>query len=120
MISSELIERVLSQAQLAASRSWEHGIVYEALLEYYNPSISVFNDPFPNGTLPVVDKFHVPALEYVQRFILTDGHQLCEGDGKYLLIRGSTTGSNAVEPYDLTTMNIHVLPSYILVSLFLS
>lgn len=83
MISPGVFDRVLIQAQSSARHSWEYGIVFEALLEYYNPSISVFNDPFPGNKLPDVDEETVPALKYVKPFILTDGHQLCEGNGEY-------------------------------------
>jgi len=81
MLPEELVEEVLSQAQSAAKRSWEYGTVFEALLEYHHPSFSVFNDPFPDGKLPALDEGDVAALKYVKSFIITDGDQLCEGNG---------------------------------------
>jgi hypothetical protein len=83
MLPPGTIEKVLSQAQNAATHSWEYGIVFEALLEYYNPSHSIFNDPFPNGQIPQLREDEAPALKYVKPFVLTDSDELCEGNGTY-------------------------------------
>jgi hypothetical protein len=37
------ITALLSQAQSLVSKSWEHGTLCEALLEVYDPSLSVFS-----------------------------------------------------------------------------
>jgi hypothetical protein len=84
MISENLITKILSQAQTSASHSWEYGTVFEALLEYHNPPLSIFNDPLPHGKIPTVHESHVPALRYVKPFILTDSDQLCEGNGTFI------------------------------------
>jgi hypothetical protein len=55
-----------------ASHSWEFGTAAEALLELYNPELSVFGaDPFPNGGIPdaAADTF---ALSYARQFINRD------------------------------------------------
>jgi hypothetical protein len=84
MVSGSLIPKIISQAQTSASHSWEYGTVFEALLEYHNPSLSIFNNPFPNGKIPTVYEHQVPALRYVKPFILTDSDQLCEGNGTFI------------------------------------
>jgi hypothetical protein len=85
MLSRKLLEKVLHQAQTSACHSWEYGTVFEALLEYHNPSTSIYNNPFPNKQNPVLIEEQVPALRYVRPFILTNSDQLCEGNGTYLL-----------------------------------
>ncbi|KAF8623003.1 hypothetical protein AX15_006595 [Amanita polypyramis BW_CC] len=46
------ISKVLELAQSLPSHSWEYGTACEALLELYDPSVSVFGDePFPVPTL---------------------------------------------------------------------
>jgi hypothetical protein len=81
-ISESLIEKVLSQAQATASHSWEYGVVFEALLEYHNPELSVFhNSVLRHGALLDASR-KVQALEYVKPFIRTDSSTLCEGNGK--------------------------------------
>lgn len=86
MLPPEIIEKVLEQAQTAAKHSWEYGTIFEALLDYHNTSLSIFNDPFPDGKTPVLDESQVHALAYVAPFILTDGDQLCDGSGKLLVL----------------------------------
>lgn len=75
------IDSVLSLAESLPSHSWEFGTASEALLELYNPSLSVFGStPFPirpiqNGT--------VKALTYAQSKIVigTGPNGLIDGDG---------------------------------------
>ena len=63
-----------------ASHSWEWGTAAEALLELYNPELSVFGaNPFPNGRVPAADPGTV-ALAYAQQFIQT-GQQTLVPDG---------------------------------------
>jgi hypothetical protein len=90
MIPDHLVEKVLDQAKKTASHSWEYSTVFEALLEYHNPSLSIFNNPFPDGKIPVLDEDEVAALKYVKPFISTEGDQLCEGNGKYISSRKSS------------------------------
>jgi hypothetical protein len=91
MKERELLDKVLAQAQSSASHSWEYGTVFEALLEYHNPSYSVFNDPFPNGHIPALDENDVPGLKYVKPFILIDNNQLCEGNGMFVFSTAKVT-----------------------------
>jgi len=59
-----------------ASHSWEWGTAAEALLELYNPELSVFgSDPFPNGQIPSANP-GIFALAYAQQFIATDEQTL--------------------------------------------
>jgi len=83
MISEKVIEKVLKQAESSARHSWEYGTVFEALLEYRNPSLCIFNDPFPDGRVPTLDEEEISALRYVKPFTLTEGDRLCEGNGEF-------------------------------------
>lgn len=52
-----------------ASHSWEWGTAAEALLELYNPELSVFGpEPFPGGKIPNADPSTF-ALRYARRHI---------------------------------------------------
>ncbi|EEY14352.1 conserved hypothetical protein [Verticillium alfalfae VaMs.102] len=52
-----------------ASHSWEWGTAAEALLELYNPELSVFGpEPFPGGKIPKADPSTF-ALRYARRCI---------------------------------------------------
>jgi hypothetical protein len=56
-----------------ASHSWEWGTMSEALLELYNPELSVFGgNPFPNGRIPQADP-NTFALQYAKQFIDVNG-----------------------------------------------
>jgi hypothetical protein len=53
--------------------SWEWGTAAEALLELYNPELSVFSsDPFPEGKIPNADS-GIFALRYAEQYINTNG-----------------------------------------------
>ncbi|RMZ66571.1 six-hairpin glycosidase [Pyrenophora seminiperda CCB06] len=78
MLSASLLEKVLARAQETAAHSWEYGVVFEALLEYYDPHLSVFREKTINSESDVE---HVKALQYVKQFIRTDSTSLCEGNG---------------------------------------
>lgn len=81
-ISSTLINKVLFQAQTTASHSWEYGVVFEALLEYHNPSLTVFCTPVSEHQKHLSDlEYRVNALDYVKPFIRTESITLCEGNG---------------------------------------
>jgi hypothetical protein len=81
MIPTELIEKVLAKAQESASHSWEYSTVFEALLEYRDPTRSIFHDPFPAHETPV-NAEELEALRYVKPLIRTDSTTLCEGNGE--------------------------------------
>ncbi|CZT16334.1 uncharacterized protein RCC_02176 [Ramularia collo-cygni] len=70
-------------AKSLSSHSWEYGTAAEALLELYNPELSVFSrNAFPNASLPVVPLIaDVPALEYVKPHIRLGSTTLIDGDG---------------------------------------
>ncbi|KAG6815337.1 hypothetical protein H0H87_002807 [Tephrocybe sp. NHM501043] len=56
------IQNVTHLAQLLPSHSWEYGTAAEALLELYNPHLSIFgSSPFP---VPTVQKNDTTALAY--------------------------------------------------------
>ncbi|KAK6544755.1 hypothetical protein TWF694_001439 [Orbilia ellipsospora] len=59
-----------------SAQSWEWGTTAEALLELYNPQLSVFgSDPFPNGKIPSADP-GITALAYARAFISTASQTL--------------------------------------------
>lgn len=60
-----------------ASHSWEWGTASEALLELYDPDLSVFgSSPFPGGNVPTANPSSTFALQYAQQFIDTSGQVL--------------------------------------------
>lgn len=82
MVSTELINAVLQQAIRVAVHSWEYGTVAEALLEWNNPDLSIWNNPFPGGQIPTLNVDDVSALSYTIPHILTDQTTLIDADGK--------------------------------------
>lgn len=74
---------VASAAQVMidlAGQSWEWGTAAEALLELYNPELSVFGaDPFPGGAVPNASP-SIMALVYAKSFIDIDGQVLVAQD----------------------------------------
>ena len=81
-ISPSLVDKVLEQAQDTASHSWEYGVVFEALLEYHNPSLTVFHTPVAQQKQPLVNQeSDVAVLDYIKQHIRTDSSTLCEGNG---------------------------------------
>jgi hypothetical protein len=87
-ISSSLIGKVLQQAQSTASHSWEYGVVFEALLEYHDPRLTVFHTPVSQHqkqTTTLTEE--VEALEYIKPYLRTNSITLCEGNGKTALHR---------------------------------
>jgi hypothetical protein len=81
-IPTSLIDKVLQQAQATASHSWEYGVVFEALLEYYTPSLTVFHTTVSQHQKRLSDHNGViPALKYIIQHIRTDSNTLCEGNG---------------------------------------
>ncbi|KAJ8073391.1 hypothetical protein PM082_011666 [Marasmius tenuissimus] len=56
------IEKVAALAEQLPTHSWEYGSAAEALLELYNPDISVFgSSPFP---VPAIPKSEIRSLQY--------------------------------------------------------
>ncbi|TFK63599.1 hypothetical protein BDN72DRAFT_861999 [Pluteus cervinus] len=77
------IQKVVDVALQSSSHSWEYGVAAEALLELYNPELSVFGaKPFP---VPTVQKDSVQSLAYASTKIEI-------GDG----VNGLSTGSGSV------------------------
>ncbi|KAJ6452413.1 hypothetical protein C8R45DRAFT_640617 [Mycena sanguinolenta] len=75
------ITAVAAEAKALPSHSWEFGTATEALLELYNPLLSVFGPaPFPVKTL---DPSTIPSLAYAQEVIVigTGANGLSDGDG---------------------------------------
>ncbi|KAK7457789.1 hypothetical protein VKT23_010128 [Stygiomarasmius scandens] len=99
------IQKVASLAQTLPSHSWEYGAACEALLELYNPSLSVFSSsafPIPSLTSSVVGT--VKGLEYAGNNILIGigADALSKGDGAvgdpaslgvYAILLGKVGGS---------------------------
>ena len=81
-IPSPLIDTVLLQAQTTASHSWEYGVVFEALLEYHSPTLTVFHTTVSQHQKHLSDvNGELHALNYIKQFIRTDITTLCEGKG---------------------------------------
>ncbi|KAJ4990199.1 hypothetical protein SVAN01_04290 [Stagonosporopsis vannaccii] len=81
-IPTLLIDKVLFQAEATASHSWEYGIVFEAILEYQHPSLTVFHAPVSQHEKQLSGLIgQVQALRYIKPFIRTDSTTLCEGNG---------------------------------------
>ncbi|KAF2200188.1 Six-hairpin glycosidase [Delitschia confertaspora ATCC 74209] len=105
MVSASLINTVLAKAIEVATHSWEYGTVAEALLEWKNPNLSIWNNPFPDGEIPKLDVDQVDALSYIKPHIRTDNVTLVDGDGAagdpaslgiYALLIGK---SSSTKPY---------------------
>lgn len=84
-MSAEIIASVIAQGERLATHSWEYGTFAEALLEWYNPSNSVFgDDPFLGGKIPVLPVDQTRSLSYAEPQIWTNSTTLVDGDGKYI------------------------------------
>ncbi|CAJ2514048.1 Uu.00g021670.m01.CDS01 [Anthostomella pinea] len=81
-MTSDLISKIIAQGDRLATHSWEYGTFSEALLEWYDPSYSVFgNETFPAGRIPVLQVDQVRSLEYAKPHIWTNMTTLIDGDG---------------------------------------
>jgi len=82
---------VLGWAVLLATKSWEYGVMVQAMLELRDPALTVFApEPFPHSTLPIVhDPEAVIGLKNAKMMIRTEGDSLVDGNGK---IMSSTFG----------------------------
>lgn len=83
MVSADLIGAVLQKAIQVATHSWEYGTVAEALLEWNNPDLSIWNNPFPDGKVPTLKVEDISALTYIEPHILTNSTTLVDGDGMF-------------------------------------
>lgn len=75
-------DKAAARAKELATGSWEIGTVAQALLELYNPELTVFGlEPFPNGEVPLASVDNVQSLQYALQFIRTDSDTLQHDDG---------------------------------------
>ncbi|OAP60893.1 hypothetical protein AYL99_05895 [Fonsecaea erecta] len=98
-------QMVLAKGCAITSRSWEFGTLTEALLEFYNPELTVFGlDPFPYGHIPkVTDATKVQGLAYASAVIWTNGSDLLiDGEVRYEPQSHNRKGSPA-DPASLGT-----------------
>lgn len=71
-----------NQAKRLSTHSWEYGTTAEALLELYNPGLSVFfKNAFPNRRLPKPDPNSIESLRYAKPHIRLTSPTLIDGDG---------------------------------------
>jgi hypothetical protein len=89
MVSPDLINLVLAKALEVATHSWEYGTVSQALLEWQNASLSIWNNPFPKSAVPKLDWNDVEALTYLEPHIRLDNVTLIDGDGAYIELQGA-------------------------------
>jgi hypothetical protein len=83
MVSASLMLKVIAQAERLATHSWEYGSLSLALMDWYNPEISVFSpNAFPYGSLPVLDVNSTVALAYAKPLIRLNTTTLIDGAGK--------------------------------------
>lgn len=80
------VYKVMDQASLLSTHSWEYGTAAEAFLEFYNPEFSVFGDfPFPANGLPIPDPF-IYSLSYAKPHISINSTTFIDGDGNFIPI----------------------------------
>ncbi|KAJ7574098.1 hypothetical protein C8J56DRAFT_1008103 [Mycena floridula] len=73
------IQKITTIAQKILSHSWEYGTAAEALLELYNPELSVFGpQPFP---VLSINANRVAALAYASKHIVIGKNGLSNGSG---------------------------------------
>ncbi|KAF2161649.1 hypothetical protein M409DRAFT_28044 [Zasmidium cellare ATCC 36951] len=71
-----------NQAKRLSTHSWEYGTTAEALLELYNPHLSVFSrTAFPNNHLPIPDPDTIESLRYARQHIRLNSPTLIDGGG---------------------------------------
>lgn len=106
-MAAKIISNVITQGRLLASHSWEYRTLSEALLEWYNPEISVFSkDAFLNGQIPVpvLDVRTTQSLSYAITNIRTNYMTLVDGDGRWTAIYIKT------RPVITNILRLQVLP----------
>ena len=75
---------VVQRGASLAKYSWEWGGLSDALIQVYNPTLSVFGGKvtaFSDGKIPKVDAGSVPGLAYAKLHINTTGTALVADDG---------------------------------------
>lgn len=88
------IEQVVNLAQSKPSHSWEFGTAAEALLELYNPELSVFGaTPFP---VQKSSQDSVSALSYASKTITIGGVNGTLADGTDAIGDPASLGVSAV------------------------
>lgn len=77
MSASSRIDFVARKSQELASHSWEYGVISEALIELYNPELSVFSQ------IDILKSEYdaVAGLDYAKKYISTDKEILIDGEG---------------------------------------
>lgn len=101
-----------------ASKSWEWGTAAEALLELYNPELSVFGaDPFPGGKVPNANSATTFALRYARQFISVNGGVLvpdsAAGDPASLGVSAILIGQSDRTYLDAANRQAHYLLSLV-------
>ena len=82
-----LMKDIMTAGASLAKASWEYGTAAEALLELYNPELSVFAaDAFPAARIPKPTVDAVPGLIYARKHIRTDKKILIDADGQFAFI----------------------------------
>jgi hypothetical protein len=84
--SPATIVKVLGVATSVAKHSWEYGTVSQALLDWHNPDLSIWNNPFPDGNaVPKLNSDEIEALKYIKPFIEINGNRdtLVEAAGRF-------------------------------------
>lgn len=75
--------KVIAQAERLATHSWEYGSLSLALIDWFNPDISVFSPgAFPKEEFPLLDINTTQALAYAKPLIRLNSSTLIDGDGK--------------------------------------
>jgi hypothetical protein len=83
MVSAALMLKVIAQAERLATHSWEYGSLSLALIDWYNPELSVFSPTaFPYGSLPIPNVNSTTALAYAKPLIRLNSTTLIDGAGK--------------------------------------
>jgi hypothetical protein len=112
---------VFKVARFLPSHSWEFGTASEALLELFNPELSVFGpNPFP---VPTVQPSDVPSLAYAKSKIVigTGANALSNGDGAVgdpaslgvsAILLGKTNKTYAAAAYDEVDYIMNKAPRY--------
>ena len=72
---------VADTAKALANHSWEYGVISEALLEVYNPQLTVFDPQINIFTISSESLESVVGLKFAKSHIKTDQDTLVDGEG---------------------------------------
>jgi len=104
-LDSSVIGKVMARGAQKAKHSWEYGAASEALIQLYNPELSVFGpNPFPGGSLPKLDGDKVQSLMYARKFIETNASILIDGDGTLCFLISNTRWRNEESSHPTLTI----------------